>query len=245
LKEKTSQTRKKSFEITYEMEYSLLLDAARTYERFGCPLLALHVLTQYKVCPPAVPERQSTIMGGSELKLMDDSSDLLATGALDMEGWGHNNMIKNKEQVGSKTSRAADLFSDDQDDSSDIFATKGSGQVSRAADLFADEPAQLDSAEDLFGNKEDIFASHPVSQSSAVNDIFADYLPNTSSSSTEMDIATSPVAAEEELSTVNVLEDQNLDVYKGSLVMQMLQVMRMPYAVGFTMPLFDVSNHSS
>lgn len=227
------------------MEYSLLLDAARTYERFGCPLLALHILTQYKVCPPAVPERQSTIMGGSELKLMDDSSDLVATGALDMEGWGHNNMIKNKEQVGSKTSRAADLFSDDQDDSSDIFATKGSGQVSRAADLFADEPAQLDSAEDLFGNKEDIFASNPVSQSSAVNDIFADYLPDTNSSSTHMDIATSPVAVEEERSTVNVLEDQNLDVYKGSLVMQMLQVMRMPYAVGFMMPLFDVSNHSS
>lgn len=206
-------------EITYDMEYSLLLDAARTYERLGCPLLSLHILTQYKVSPPVVPERQSSIMvGGSALKLMDDASDTLATGALDLDRWGN---IGGGAKT-TKPARAADLFGDDEDGETDIFASKGSSKISRAADLFADEPAQLDRAQDIFAN-DDIFASNPVSHSSAANDIFADYLPNTSPSSVDIDSTTAATEAKEELTSVNVLEDQNLDIYKGSLVIQMLQ----------------------
>jgi hypothetical protein len=219
LKEKTSQNRKKTYQITYDLEYEFLLDAARTYERIGCPLLSLYILTQYKISPPLVLERQSSFTVGNPLKAMDDASDPVTTGALDFEDWDSNRKDQKVNQDKLESARAADLFNDD-DDATNPFAS-GSKQA-RAADLFADEPAQPSRAQDLFGDDEDIFASNK----STARDIFADFLPANTEKPTSVE-ASSPVVTskEEEIdSAVNLLDDQNLYVYKGSLVVQMLQV---------------------
>lgn len=212
LKEKTSQNRKKTYQITYDLEYEFLLDAARTYERIGCPLLSLYILTQYKISPPLVLERQSSFTVGNPLKAMDDASDPVTTGALDFEDWDSNR----KDQ---KVARATDLFNDD-DDATNPFAS-GSKQA-RAADLFADGPAQPSRAQDLFGDDEDIFASNK----SPTRDIFADFLPANSEKPTSVETSSPAVTPKEEEtdSAVNLLDDENLYVYKGSLVVQMLQV---------------------
>ncbi|CAO3662730.1 unnamed protein product [Umbelopsis ramanniana] len=219
LKEKTSQNRKKTYQITYDLEYEFLLDAARTYERIGCPLLSLYILTQYKISPPLVLERQSSFTVGNPLKAMDDASDPVTTGALDFEDWDSNR----KDQ---KVARAADLF-DDDDDATNPFAS-GSKQA-RAADLFADEPAQPSRAHDLFGDDEDIFASNK----SPARDIFADFLPDNSEKPTSVETSSPAVTSKEEEidSAVNLLDDENLYVYKGSLVVQMLQLILHSVAV--------------
>ncbi|KAH8550546.1 RAVE protein 1 C terminal-domain-containing protein [Umbelopsis sp. PMI_123] len=218
LKEKTSQSRKKNYQITYDLEYEFLLNATRTYERYGCPLLSLYILTQYKISPPLVPERQSSFMAGNSLKSMDDANDPVTTGALEFEGWDSKNNEQEANQGQTKAARAADLFNDDDDDSFDHPFASG-GTQSRAVDLFADEPAKLDRAQDLFGDNEDIFASN----TSTAKDIFADYLPAKDLEPTSAGTSSPVAPKEEEKPTVNLLDDENLYVYKASLVMQMLQ----------------------
>lgn len=219
LKEKASQNRKKTYHITYDLEYEFLLDAARTYERIGCPLLSLHILTQYKISAPLVLEQQSSFTVGNTLKAMDDASDPVTTGALDFENWDSNRKEQKVNQDKFGSARAADLFNDD-DDATNPFAS-GSKQ-SRAADLFADEPAQPSRAQDLFGDDQDIFAS----SKSTPKDIFSDFLPDHSEKPTSVETSSSAVTpnSEEIDSAVNLLDDQNLYLYKGSLVVQMLQV---------------------
>jgi RAVE protein 1 C terminal len=220
LKEKTSQNRKKTYQITYDLEYEFLLDAARTYERIGCPLLSLYILTQYKISPPLVLEQQSSLTVGNPLKAMDDASDPVTTGALDFEDWDSNRKDQKVNQDKSGPARAADLFNNDDDSSYNPFAS-GAKQA-RAADLFADEPTQLSKAQDLFGDDEDIFASNK----STTRDIFADFLPANNDMPASLETSSPPVTPKEEEtnSAVNLLDDENLYVYKGSLVVQMLQV---------------------
>ncbi|CAM0142758.1 unnamed protein product [Umbelopsis sp. WA50703] len=223
LKQKTAKSRKKKFQISYDMEYNLLVDSAWTYERLGCPLLSLYILTQYQIAPPSIPESQSTLVGDTALKSMEDASDTLATGAIDMEGWSGNFAGNNQHSKDMKPARAIDLFNDNEQVSSDdIFATKSPGQKSHATDLFADEPAQVGRAEDLFASTNDIFASTSL-QTSNSKDIFADYLPVQNEESTAA-AESPPLTTPVDLQPVgNILDDQNLDIYKSSLVMRMLQ----------------------
>lgn len=217
LKQKTAQSRKKNFQISYEMEYNLLVDSARTYERLGCPLLSLYILTQYKISPPTIPERQSTLVADVALKSMEDASNILATGAIDMDGWSANFGGNGQKPKDSKPARAMDLFNDDDEEeasSDDIFATKSSEQKSHAADLFADEPTQIDYGDDIFASN--------TAQNSTSRDIFSDYLPVQEEESAA---ESPPPTTSTDLQPVeNVLDDHNLDIYKSSLVMRMLQV---------------------
>ena len=133
LKKKLYQ--EKSNIVPYEIEYRFSLLVSRSYERLGCPLLALYILTKYYMKPPSAIKKVEEKVEKAE-NLFDDepshANDLFATD--------------------NKPSYSSDLFADNND----LFATKksSSGLFDDEDDLFAPKK----SSGGLFDDEDDLFA---------------------------------------------------------------------------------------
>ncbi|KAG1472233.1 hypothetical protein G6F56_001663 [Rhizopus delemar] len=122
--------------VPYDLEYQFYLLVSKSYEKLGCPLLALHILTKYYMRPP---EEVSTVEDKAEDLFYSESNK--PARAQDL----FNDEIKTP-------SRAADLF----DDNDDIFAPS---KPSYSTNLFDDSDDIFAPKTDLFVDDKDIFAS--------------------------------------------------------------------------------------
>jgi hypothetical protein len=135
--------------VPYEIEYKFSLFVSRSYERLGCPLLALYILTKYYMKPPnaikpAVDEKPSLDKAED---LFGDSPKIAPAYATDLFS----------DEPPAKPSHASDLFADDtdlfaepnkpsyasnlfDDDDDDLFS---STKPASSSGLFDDEPADL------------------------------------------------------------------------------------------------------
>lgn len=149
---KTLRQEQKSI-VPYEIEYRFSLLVSRSYERLGCPLLALYILTKFYMKPPSAirPPTKEDVKSEKAENLFDD-------------------------EPASKPSRAADLFGDDSDlfftpkkvsnslfDDDDLFAPPNKVPNNLFddddSDLFAPKKMSntlFDDDHDLFSNEKDI-----------------------------------------------------------------------------------------
>ncbi|KAG2218968.1 hypothetical protein INT45_008392, partial [Circinella minor] len=128
LKEQLRLQNKQNLEISSRLEYAFSLNVSRAYERLGCPLLALFILSKCKKPVPEQEEEEKPIKESRAIDLFAEDDDL----------------FKKKE------SKAIDLFAEEED----IFAPKKE-QEDRAVDLFANDDIFADtktSSTDLFGD---------------------------------------------------------------------------------------------
>ncbi|KAI8144673.1 RAVE protein 1 C terminal-domain-containing protein [Fennellomyces sp. T-0311] len=126
LKEQLRVQNQQGLEMSPMLEYTFSLRVSRAYERLGCPLLALYILSKCK--------RPAQALTTSESK----QETMAQNGAPEKE------------------SRAADLFADDEPArAADLFAENdifaSSSSKSNADDIFADEPS-ISKADDIFGD---------------------------------------------------------------------------------------------
>ncbi|KAG0842100.1 hypothetical protein G6F19_001183 [Rhizopus arrhizus] len=130
--------------VPYDLEYHFSLLVSKSYERLGCPLLALHILTKYYMRPPL-----SATDSVPRTPKEDKAEDLFAP----IESRAHD-LFNNDNTM---PSRAADLFAE-----TDIFASTNS-KPSYSSNLFDD-----DDSTNLFAPKANLFDDNDD------QDIFAD-----------------------------------------------------------------------
>lgn len=186
------------------LEYLFSLNVSRAYDRLGCPMLALYILTRYAKRKPAeqIENRDIKPNGSSAAGLIEENGS-------------------SPPPPSQSSNKAADLFSDNDDVSQstsnravDLFADEPT--VPKATDIFADEPT-VSKAADLFAdddndwlssnNNEDIFANEP--STSTPHDLFEDEHRSDSESTTGDD---------------TMEQYDGLSRYKAMLVVRMLQV---------------------
>ncbi|KAI9477753.1 MAG: RAVE protein 1 C terminal-domain-containing protein [Benjaminiella poitrasii] len=110
--------------VPYNIEYAFSLRVSQSYERLGCPLLALYILTKFYMKPPKdTPTTEKSVK-------LDRAEDLFASSPTPS-----NAKDIFADEIEYKPARAADLFADDSFSDS---------KPSNASDLFADE--------DIFAN---------------------------------------------------------------------------------------------
>lgn len=136
--------------VSYTLEERFWLNVSYAYERLGCPLLALYILTHFKPKKPAFVPAEGSTKPSTQDRAIDLFADEL------------------------EPSRAADLFADDDNDIFaelnsnkliDIFA-EGEPSISRAEDLFAKSDTNGDSAEankQIIANDDSITRETPES----------------------------------------------------------------------------------
>lgn len=191
--------------VSYSIEYGFSLLVSRSYERLGCPLLALYILTKYYMKPPsAVAEatpKETRLDKAEDLFGSDDAATTAAPAYA-------TDLFADDTGTAQKPSRASDLFADDDND------------------LFA-EPKKPSYASNLFDvDEEDIFATKkPASSSKGLfdddeDDIFA---------STNTTAAALSEAEEEDNMDPSDREYDGLDSFKALLVIRMLQVILLLY----------------
>jgi hypothetical protein len=194
-------------DMPYAVEYRFNLLVSRSYERLGCPLLALYILTRYYMKPPSLEENKE-----KEESKLDRAEDLFAD-----EPAKPSYATDLFSDEPAKPSYADDLFADEPAKSfyaTDLFADEPPSKPSYATDLFADE--EPTSSNDLFANDDDddddddddIFASKPASSSQGLFDD-ADNGDDDDETSTE---------------TPDEKVYDGLDAYKALLVIRILQV---------------------
>ncbi|KAI9316514.1 RAVE protein 1 C terminal-domain-containing protein [Dichotomocladium elegans] len=120
----------REFEISPSLEYLFSLNVSRAYERLGCPMLALFIITTFAKSKPIERERQRIENESCRKGKESRAADLFADDSPVINPYSSD--------------KASDLFADEP-------------KLSRAADLFADEPS-VSRAEDLFADETDIFA---------------------------------------------------------------------------------------
>ncbi|ORZ24097.1 RAVE protein 1 C terminal-domain-containing protein [Absidia repens] len=179
--------------------FILYQHVARAYERLGCPLLSLYVLSQHsrKLSPTSTGNQHNN--SSSSQHENDISAETATT------------------KSGENGSRAVDLFAGDDDD---IFAPKTTGKESRAADLFADDD------DDIFASKtnttDDIFADMGTKPTST--DIFATSDDDDDRNSSSGISAISLDGAQLDNGSDDISGgEENLRSYKILLVVRMLQ----------------------
>ncbi|ORX48543.1 hypothetical protein DM01DRAFT_1117238 [Hesseltinella vesiculosa] len=185
--------------ISPELEYLFTLQVTRSYERLGCPLLALHILTRYpaiRPIPPVAAISPASDDGQFLQAAATESSDIFAP-----------------RDDQTAVHRAADLFASDDDDNNqpapvdDIFADMPSTKMDRAADLFASD------YDDSPQQQADIFADMPAATPSSLSDL-SDGDDQSKFSDDPMDKL--------EMNISNA--DEDLSSYKALLVIRMLQM---------------------
>jgi hypothetical protein len=121
--------------VPYDLEYNFSLNVAKAYERLGCPLLSLHILTKYRMSPP--PSSPQPDEAKNEVSRAAD--------------------LFSDENTAHMPSRAEDLFAQD-----DLFASSNA-KPAYAANLFDDNDEftiAKPSSKSLFDEKDDdLFAS--------------------------------------------------------------------------------------
>lgn len=191
--------------VSYNIEYGFSLLVSRSYERLGCPLLALYILTKYYMKPPSAvaeaPPKETRLDKAEDLFGSDDAATTTAPAYA-------TDLFADDTGTAQKPSRASDMFADDDND------------------LFA-EPKKPSYASNLFDNdEEDIFATKkPASSSKGLfddddDDIFA---------STNTTAAALSEAEEEDNMDPSDREYDGLDSFKALLVIRMLQVILLLY----------------
>lgn len=186
------------------LEYLFSLNVSRAYDRLGCPMLALYILTRYAKRKPAEPIENGDIKpnGSSTADLFEENGS-------------------SPQPPSQSSNKAADLFSDNDDVSRstsnravDLFADEPT--VSKATDIFADEPT-VSKAADLFADDDNDWLS-----SNNNEDIFA----NEPSTSTPHDLFENEHISDSESATGDDTMEQydGLSRYKAMLVVRMLQV---------------------
>lgn len=183
--------------VPYHIEYGFLLLVSRSYERLGCPLLALHILSRYYMKPPSAIKAAATPKEDEKEIKLEKAEDLFGS------------------EPASKPSYATDLFADDEP----------TPKRSRASDLFADDdndlfatPKKPAYTDDLFADDNDLFVPKKASTSLFDDDdIF----------SSDKQIADKDeeeeMEEEEDIISMAEREDDGLDSYKALLVIRMLQ----------------------
>ncbi|RCH95795.1 regulator of (H+)-ATPase in vacuolar membrane, partial [Rhizopus azygosporus] len=137
--------------VPYDLEYNFSLHVAKAYERLGCPLLALHILTKYHMSPPSSSSQP------------DEAKDEVSRAA---------DLFSN-EITTNVPSRAEDLFAQD-----DLFASSNA-KPAYAANLFDDDDeltTAKPSSKSLFDEEDnDLFASTSTNNKlfNSDQDIFA------------------------------------------------------------------------
>ncbi|KAI8370276.1 RAVE protein 1 C terminal-domain-containing protein [Blakeslea trispora] len=105
--------------ISYDIEYMFYLQVAQSYERLGCPLLALYVLTKYHMSPPTITKpsteeekKKGTIVGS------DRAEDLFASFPPQKPSFASDIFADTEDTLfePSKPSYASNLFDEDEDD---------------------------------------------------------------------------------------------------------------------------------
>ncbi|KAI8971923.1 RAVE protein 1 C terminal-domain-containing protein [Mycotypha africana] len=153
---------------SYALEYEFSLQVARAYERLGCPLLGLYILTEFYMHPPSIKSE-----------------------------YVNSNTDGNDNGDNTKLHRAEDLFSSSVQSptavASNFFTEEPLKRPSYATDLFADDRDIFSSlkpsfSQNLFDDEEDdIFAT--VKKSSVSDDIFANEDGNQQEESSSISLA--------------------------------------------------------
>lgn len=208
LKQEIRMQNRRDLEIPLMLEYLFSLNVSRAYDRLGCPMLALYILTKYAKKKPAEQIENGVgdtkPNGSSAADLFDENGSSPAQSsnkAADL-------FADNDHISGSTSNRAADLFADEPTVSKatdDIFADEPT--VSKAADLFADDDNDWLNSNSNSSNK-DIFANEP--SLSTPHDLF----DNGNRSDSEPDTGDDDT----------VEQHDGLSRYKAMLVVRMLQV---------------------
>ncbi|KAI7875760.1 hypothetical protein K492DRAFT_136166 [Lichtheimia hyalospora FSU 10163] len=200
LKQEIRMQNRRDLEIPLMLEYLFSLNVSRAYDRLGCPMLALYILTKYAKKKPAqqIENGYTEPNGSSAANLFDenDSSPPQSSNkAVDL-------FSDNDNVSGSTSNRAVDLFADEP-------------TVSQATDIFADEPT-VSKATDLFADDDNDWLN-----SNNNEDIFA----NEASLSTPHDLFDNEPISDSESATGDEIMEQydGLSRYKAMLVVRMLQ----------------------
>ncbi|KAI9492527.1 RAVE protein 1 C terminal-domain-containing protein [Zychaea mexicana] len=158
LKKQFRLQNKQGLEISPQVEYVFSLNVSRAYERLGCPLLALFILSKCKK-----PAEHIAIGNGTTTPGKDKSKKSKEMRAADL--FASDNDDDDDDDNKPKESRAADLFADEEclnkkhdaadlfADEEDIFATSKPA-ASLSDDIFADEP-DVSEKTDIFGDNDD------------------------------------------------------------------------------------------
>ncbi|KAG2213642.1 hypothetical protein INT46_000817 [Mucor plumbeus] len=195
LKKKLIQNQKPI--VSYNIEYGFSLLVSRSYERLGCPLLALYILTKYYMKPPSTNVEPSPKETPSEkAENLFSSSNTTAAPAYSAD-------LFSDDDTAQKSALSSDLFGDDN---SNLFA----------------EPKKPSYSNNLFDNDDnDLFSTHKPTSSSGglfddVEDIFA-------STNTTTAISDDDCEADEKSIDFSEKEYDGLDSFKALLVIRMLQ----------------------
>ncbi|KAF1802905.1 RAVE protein 1 C terminal-domain-containing protein [Mucor lusitanicus] len=156
---KKNLTQERAAIVPYPIEYGFSLLVSRSYERLGCPLLALYILTKYYMKPPS-----AAVEAPPEQARLDKAEDLFgANDTTTAPAYATDLFADDDTETTLKPARASDLFADDDNDlfaepkkpsyasnlfdDNDIFATKKPASSSKG--LFDDDEQEED---DLFAN---------------------------------------------------------------------------------------------
>lgn len=181
--------------VSYGIEYEFSLLVSRSYERLGCPLLALYILTKYYMKPPQTIESAS--FTEEETPQLDKAEDLFGDFPEVKPAYATDLF---SDELSTKPSRATDLFADND------------------TDLFA-EPKKPSYANNLFDD-DDLFPSTKPALSGGLFDdedeVALDCTTNLSSGYADSESNDDICLADREY--------DGLDGYKALLVIRMLQV---------------------
>ncbi|KAI8640796.1 RAVE protein 1 C terminal-domain-containing protein [Parasitella parasitica] len=186
--------------VSYNIEYGFSLLVSRSYERLGCPLLALYILTRFYMKPPSAntetPPQESRLERAQDLF---GSPGTTASPAHASDIFGSDDL--------QKPSRASDLFADDD---TDLFAEPQ--KPSYSSNLFDDDN------DDLFTTKKPAASSGGLFDDDEDDDNNQDLY-----ASTNVATATVSETADEECIDTSEKEYDGLDGFKALLVIRMLQ----------------------
>ncbi|KAL0097480.1 RAVE protein 1 C terminal-domain-containing protein [Phycomyces blakesleeanus] len=210
LKQQLQAQNRQDLNVPYSLEYEFSLQVARAYERLGCPLLSLYILTQYKMKPPAVESEQNIPQTSDKAADLfgDDNTPSTRPGLA-------ANLFDDDDAIPSRPSYSANLFDDDTPPrpsySANLFDDDDvpPSRPSYATDLFADEEPYNSPTDDLFADDPSLFENNNPSNGSD---------PLESSSQNSKNTSDSPERKNE---TVSIKD--GLSSYKALLVIRMLQ----------------------
>ncbi|KAI8047369.1 RAVE protein 1 C terminal-domain-containing protein [Gilbertella persicaria] len=133
--------------VPYDIEYRFSLFVSRSYERLGCPLLALYILTKYYMKPPSTVKKEpAKLERAQDLFEEPETKPSFVTDFF-------------ADEPSTKPSYSSDLFADDND----LFAEPK--KPSYASNLFDDdddlfEPKKTTSSGGLFDDEQDSFTEN-------------------------------------------------------------------------------------
>lgn len=127
--------------VPYHIEYNFSLLVSRAYERLGCPLLSLYILTKYYMKPPTAEKNDKKVIKADKAEDLFASAEPAPSYAADIFS----------DEPPQKPSYAEDLFADIDND---LFAkpSNTNSLFDDDNDLFADTKSN---SKGLFDEEED------------------------------------------------------------------------------------------